>query len=244
MKPFDLYVSPEHQQHIREGAAFVTVEWTESEHAASGRVTYAGPEDECRARLCTKMVIVPKGMTPHAAVWRSSEVSHLFGADARKDAPGEPHQQCESRLTFGTAARKGTDMDTTLRKQLADYLTAHFERNEQRAIRVGWEPAERDADDGRGGHTTVIVGEVASLEFNDDILCTLQADLQPVGVEEIANAIDDAARGIAERIISSECECDDFTIDSVNADEWPRVKWNVCGIEISFALTFTATLRR
>lgn len=80
MKPFDLFISDEHKQAIRDGAKFVAVEWTESDTSASGRVTHAGTEDECKGHLCVKMVVVPHGITAHAAVWDASEISQLIEA--------------------------------------------------------------------------------------------------------------------------------------------------------------------
>lgn len=82
MKPFDLYISPEHKQAIRDGGEFVHVEWMESETSCSGSVTHVGTEAECTDRLCVKLLVVPNGITPHAAVWAASEVAGLIEAEA------------------------------------------------------------------------------------------------------------------------------------------------------------------
>lgn len=80
MKQFDLYISEEHKQAIRDGATHVLVEWTESERAASGSVTHAGTETECGAAHCTKLVVLPHGITAHAQVWDVETVKPLLEA--------------------------------------------------------------------------------------------------------------------------------------------------------------------
>ena len=83
MKPFNLYISEEHKQAIRDGGTHVAVEWTESESSCSGSVIHVGGEGECMGHMRTKLVVLPHGITAHAAVWESSEVSGLIEQEAK-----------------------------------------------------------------------------------------------------------------------------------------------------------------
>ena len=78
MKTFDLFVSEEHKQAVRDGAEFVAVEWTESDTHCNGSVVHAGTESDCLSHLPVKLVVVPNGIKPHAAVWASSEIAGLI----------------------------------------------------------------------------------------------------------------------------------------------------------------------
>lgn len=82
MKPFDLFISENHKQLIRDGAPFIAVEWVESDACCKGSVVGVGSEDECLALMSKVSVLVLTGFKPFSGVWSSSEVLPLIEQEA------------------------------------------------------------------------------------------------------------------------------------------------------------------
>ncbi len=73
-KPLSLDVTPDVERRIRDGCSHVAVRFWESNDGGSGSIVEAGTEEECKAALPPRIVVVPNGLEHREVIWTRDEL--------------------------------------------------------------------------------------------------------------------------------------------------------------------------